>query len=262
MKYIKNYLPLGGKSLYGAIMADNNKKDEQKKWVFIEKNKGYLSGKKRLGEMLIEKGLIDESQLEAALSKQKQWGGRLGANLVKLNYLSEVTLLKFLGRQLDLPCTDLTKIKFHESVYSKITLEVAKQYNVIPIEKKEDDKRKSLFLAMSDPTNTIVIDEISFLTGYRVSPVIGTDSQIAAAIDRCYFGRDWIEIKPLSARVETVKQEEMVVIHESVRKETNETEETTKQLGKKSELLALIRVLVKNGHISIDEFKKELKSLR
>ena len=259
---------MGKKSLLGAVMAENNKGGEENNWATVNVNKGYLSGKKRLGEMLVEQGLIDENQLEAALSKQKQWGGRLGANLVKLNYLSEITLLKFLGRQLELPCTDLTKIKFHESVYSKITLEVAKQYNVIPIEKKEDEKKKVLFLAMSDPTNTIVIDEISFLTGYRVCPVIGTDSQIAAAIDRHYFGRDWVEIKPLADKVETVKQEEMIVIHESVRKETyeaeeaGETEETTKELGKKSELLALIRVLVKNGHISIDEFKKELKSLK
>ncbi|MDH3973902.1 MAG: hypothetical protein OEV42_06445 [Deltaproteobacteria bacterium] len=243
-------------------MSEENKKEEKTQWTAPNENRGYLSGKKRLGEMLIEKGLINESQLEAAIKKQKQWGGRLGANLVKLNYITEVTLLKFLGRQLELPCTDLTKIKFDKNVYSIITLEIAKQYHVIPIEKRTNDKANILFLAMSDPTNTIVIDEISFLTGYRVNPVIGTDSQIAAAIDRYYFERNWVEIKPLSSRVKTLKQEEMVIVNESAPKETMEAEETSKELGKSKDLLALIRVLVKKGHISVDEFKRELKAVK
>lgn len=231
-------------------------------WISQNKNRGYMSGKKRLGEMLIEKGLINEEQLEEAIKKQKQWGGRLGTNLVKMNYITEITLLRFLGRQLGLPCTDLTKINFDKSIYSIITLEIAKQYHVIPIEKRINDKANILFLAMSDPTNTIVMDEISFLTGYRVSPVIGTESQIAAAIDRYYFERDWVEIKPLSSRVKTVKQEEMVILHESAQGKANEVEETARELGKSSELLALIRVLVKHGHISVDEFKRELKMIK
>lgn len=243
-------------------MADKMYADRQNKWALIEENKGYLSGKKRLGEMLLAKGLINESQLEAAIRKQKQWGGRLGKNLVNMNYISEITLLKFLGQQLQLPCTDLTKIKFDERIYSRITLEIAKQYHVIPIEKKEDEKNRVLFLAMSDPTNTIVIDEISFLTGYRVKAVIGTESQIGAAIDKYYFDRDWVEIKPLSSKVKILQQEEMAKVHEDLPQERKAYKTTVMEQGVRLELLAMIRLLVKKGLISVSEYKKELSALK
>jgi len=163
------------------------------------------ANKKRLGEMLIEQKLIDQLQLEAAIGRQKQWGGMLGANLVKLGYISEITLLKFLGNQLHLPCADLSKINFKEETYSLITIELAKKYHTIPLETKDAAGRKILFIAISEPTNLLAIDEISFLTGLTVRPVIATDTQIAKAIEKFYQGRDWIDIEPLSEKVKGVR---------------------------------------------------------
>ena len=221
-----------------------------------------MTTKKRLGEMLVEKGLIDQMQLEAAIGRQNQWGGRLGSNLVKLGYISEITLIKFLSSQLKLPCGDLSKIKFHDETYNLITAEVAKKYHIIPLELKKGTGKKTLFIAMSEPTNILAIDEVSFLTGLTVRPVIATDSQISSAIDKCYNHRDWIEIEALSEKITTAEEKSPEIIHHVSLKEQEEEKKASKSVVKNPELLALIRVLVKKGLISRDEFVTELKHLK
>lgn len=226
-----------------------------------------MSTKKRLGEMLVEKGLIDKVQLEAAIGRQHQWGGRLGSNLVKLSYISEITLLKFLSSQLKLPCGDLSNIKFNEDTCNLITAEVAKKYHIIPLELKTGAGKKTLFIAMSEPTNILAIDEVSFLTGLTVRPVIATDSQIATAIDKLYNHRDWIEIQPLTEKITTAEENSPniippEIIHHVSIKEQKEEKRASKSIVKNPEVLALIRVLVKKGLISRDEFVTELNNLK
>lgn len=225
-----------------------------------------MSTKKRLGEMLVEKGLIDEMQLEAAIGRQHQWGGRLGSNLIKLAYISEITLIKFLSNQLKLPCGDLAKIKFNEDTCNLITAEIATKYHIVPIELKKGAGKKTLYIAMSEPTNILAIDEVAFLTGLNVSPVIATDSQISKAIDKIYNHRDWIDIEPLSEKITSPEENspEIIapeIIHHVSVKEQDEEKKTSKSVVKNPELLALIRVLVKKGLISKEEFMKELKQV-
>lgn len=221
-----------------------------------------LKLKKRLGEMLVEKGLIDQMQLQSAIGRQKQWGGRFGANLVKLGYISEITLIKFLSNQLKLPCADLSKIKFTPRSYSLITKEVAKKYHIIPIETREDGSRKILFLAMSEPTNMLALDEVSFLTGMTIRPVIATDTQIGRAIDKYYNDRDWVEIEPLSEKIATAEASTPKIIHEITIKEKKEIQKKNKSVVKNPELLALVRVLVKKGLITRDEYLKEIEQIK
>lgn len=221
-----------------------------------------MNTKKRLGEMLVEKGLIDTMQLEATIGRQKQWGGRLGANLIKLGYISEITLIKFLSSQLQLPCGDLSKINFKEETWNLITAEVAKKHHIIPLELKTSAGRKSLFIAMSEPTNIIAIDEVSFLTDLTVKPVLATDSQIAQAIDKFYNYRDWIDIEPLSEKITTAEDMSPKIAHEITIKEQEDIKKTTQSVIKNPELLALIKVLVKKGLITKDEFITELNQLK
>lgn len=231
-----------------------------------------MSTKKRLGEMLVEKGLIDKIQLEAAIGRQHQWGGRLGSNLVKLAYISEITLIKFLSSQLKLPCGDLSNIKFNNDTCKLITPEVAKKYHIIPLELKKGGGKKTLYIAMSEPTNILAIDEVSFLTGLTVNPVIATDSQISQAIDKFYNDRDWIEIEPLTEKVTSAEDNSPEIVHEVTLKEQeeieietesnlNEGETDAKGVFKNPELLALIRLLVKKGLISKEEFVTELNQI-
>lgn len=226
-----------------------------------------MSKKLRLGELLLSKGLIDESKLENALSRQKQWGGRLGMQFVELGYLDEITLLKFLSDQLKFECADLTKVHFMPEVYSLITTEIAKKYHVIPLTSKESAGKHYLFLAMSDPNNMLALEEIEFLTNHRVKPIIATDSQIENAIEHFYDEKTWVQIEPLTDKIKTFDLDEsnMEIFHEVPMKEQVQEEEAKKKkesIDKDPQLLALIRVLVKKGVFTRKEYLGELKQIK
>ncbi len=213
--------------------------------------------KKKLGEMLIEKGLIDEMQLQSAIGRQKQWGGRFGSNLVKLGYISEITLLKFLGSQLKLPCADLSKIVFSKNVLALVPRDVARQFHIIPVDMKESGGKKVIFLAMSEPTNMLAIDEVAFLTGTPTKPVIATDSQIESALQKYYENKGYVRIEPLKEKVPVIDQDKLEIIHEVPLKE----KKTIQQKKQAADLLALIRILVKKGVITHQEYEDELTEL-
>ena len=140
----------------------------------------------RLGEMLIEAGLIDSFQLNSALSHQRNMGGRLGASLIKLGYINEERLLSFLADQLNCTRVDFKHIRITPEVLQLIPAEKARQYNVVPIERKEVSGSLGLVVAMGDPTNLMVIDSLQFLTGCRIRPAIASESGIHAAIEMFY----------------------------------------------------------------------------
>ena len=94
-----------------------------------------MTEKKKLGEIFIDEGIIDQAQLKAALDRQKKWGGMFGSHLVKLGFVSELILLKFLCNQHECPGADLSKTKFKEDVLSLIPKDVAKMNFVLPLEK-------------------------------------------------------------------------------------------------------------------------------
>lgn len=220
-----------------------------------------MAEKKKLGEMLIEKGLIDSMQLEAALGRQKQWGGRLGRNLIRLGFISEITLLKFLSSQLNFPCADLFRIRISKDACSLVPANIAKKYNVIPLQTKERGGKRFLFLGMSDPTDLMATDEIRFIPGFIINPVIATDSQIERAIEK-YYDHESKEIEPLQEKVPAIKQEEMEIIHEVPLKEQLMLQKAKNIKARNPELMALIRILEKKGLITKDEYDKELKQLK
>ena len=142
--------------------------------------------KKRLGDLLVEAGLIDQFQLRSALSEQQKWGGRLGNHFVRLKFITEEKLIKFLSQQLKIQYVDITKIKIAPSSIELIPEEVSTKHNILPLGVKVEGGKKTLFIATSDPTNLEAIDEIQFLTGYTVKPILAADTAISKGI-RDYY---------------------------------------------------------------------------
>jgi len=140
----------------------------------------------RLGEMLLAAGLIDEFQLNSALSYQRNWGARLGACLVRLGYLTEANLLNFLAEQLKLPCIDLSRRVIEADVLAFLPAEKAREYTVIPVDRREMQGTLFLLVAMSDPTNLGVVDDLQFMTGCRVRPALASEASIREAIESWY----------------------------------------------------------------------------
>ncbi|MCD6187965.1 MAG: hypothetical protein J7K09_07330 [Desulfuromusa sp.] len=136
----------------------------------------------RLGEMLLEAGLIDQFQLESALSLQRNLGGQVGSALVKLGYLPEETIVEFLESQAEYSRISLQELKVAESLMALLSAERMLELMVIPIELRKTAKEKILRVAMTDPTNLKLVDDLQFATGCRVVPVLAVEAEIEQAI--------------------------------------------------------------------------------
>jgi hypothetical protein len=160
--------------------------------------------KKRLGQLLLERGLIDEEQLEKALSYHRQWNQRLGSALVSQGAIAEGTLTRVLAESLSIPMVDLAKVSEDKEALALLKAEVCERYEVFPIAVKHHRGRKTLLLAMSDPLNVAAIDEIAFTTDMTVRPTIAQISSIGAAI-RAHYHNQPVEIPPLDFTTPTAQ---------------------------------------------------------
>lgn len=138
----------------------------------------------RLGELLVKKNFITPDQLKKALEEQKLKGGRIESHLIRLGYIKEDELLSFLSAQYRVPSVKLSKIEINPNVIKLIPSSIAKKYFIIPIHRVGP----KLTLAMADPSNIIVIDEVKFMTGFNVEPVVASESEIVDAIKKYYGG--------------------------------------------------------------------------
>ena len=140
----------------------------------------------KLGELLKNAGIIDDFQLNSALSYQRHWGGRFGESLIKLGYLTEARLQDFLARQFELPQIELDNRRIPDDVLAYIPEAKAREFQVIPVERHESGGTVHLIVAMTDPTNLMMIDSLQFLTGCRIKPALASAEDIARAIARNY----------------------------------------------------------------------------
>lgn len=138
---------------------------------------------KRLGELLVEGGLITPAQLQSAITHQKIARGRLGSNLVALGYISEEVLMDFLSRQTGVPRLDVRNLDVAPQVLRLVPHRLADQFTVLPISTKEP---KSLVLAMSDPSDLNAIDSARFASGLSIEPVVASHSALRKAITDLY----------------------------------------------------------------------------
>jgi len=142
---------------------------------------------KRLGELLVESGLISPAQLQSAITHQKIARGRLGSNLVALGYISEEVLMDFLSHQAGVPQMDVRNLEVPPEVLRLIPFRLADQFTVLPIAVKEP---KSLVLAMSDPSDLNAVDSARFASGLHIQPVVASHSALRKAIGDLYRGLD------------------------------------------------------------------------
>ena len=138
---------------------------------------------KRLGELLVESGLITPAQLQSAITHQKIARGRLGSNLVALGYISEEVLMDFLSQQTGVPQMDVRNIEVPPQVLKLVPHRLADQFTVLPIATREP---KFLVLAMSDPSDLNAIDSTRFASGLHIEPVVASHSALRKAISDLY----------------------------------------------------------------------------
>src|SRR5262245_54119870 len=136
----------------------------------------------RIGELLLKEKRITPEQLQQALNHQKANGGKLGHNLVTLGFVKDEEITSLLSRQYGVPSINLLQFDIDAAVIKLIPADTANKYQIIPLSRAG----ATLTIAMTDPTNVFAMDDIKFMTGYNVEPVVASESAVASAIAKYY----------------------------------------------------------------------------
>jgi type IV pilus assembly protein PilB len=215
---------------------------------------------KTLGQILLDAGLINETQLNNGLTNQKQWGGRLGSHLVRTGYLTESQLLDALSYQLGVAKINFRKSHIYREALALVPKPICEKYNLIPVAVKQKSGTKKLLLAMSDPTNYKAIQEVEFTSGHTVVTVVALESEIERAIAYCYSIdglRESRGLSEVSSVIEidnsrTSEEEQPVII--TPEGELHGLDNRNSDLA----VRVLVDLLADNGLIELEEFRRRL----
>ncbi|PYY02110.1 MAG: type IV-A pilus assembly ATPase PilB [Acidobacteria bacterium] len=138
----------------------------------------------RLGDLLVREKVINHDQLTQALRKQRETGGRLGSVLVKMGLLTDEEVTNFLSRQYGVPAINLQFFEIDPNVIKLIPQETARKHQILPLSRVG----ASLTIAMVDPTNVFAMDDIKFMTGFNIEPVVASETAIMERIEQAYAG--------------------------------------------------------------------------
>ncbi len=140
----------------------------------------------RLGELLVREGHLTTEQLGKALQEQTANGTRLGLTLVKLGFVPETTVVKLLARQHRMPAVDLSRFEVDAKLLKLIPADLASKHTVLPLKREG----RQLTVAIADPTNLVVVDDLKFITRYDIVPVLAGEYSMRAAIEKHYEGTE------------------------------------------------------------------------
>jgi type IV pilus assembly protein PilB len=186
----------------------------------------------KLGELLLKAQLINQQQLTRALEEQKNTGGKLGEVLQRLGYVTEDDIIECLSHQFGVPSINLRHFEIDPNVAKIIPVDLARKYNVIPVNKTG----ATLTLAMTDPTNIFAMDEITFMTGYRVEPVVASEEAIRERIDRNFGSSRELELKKVMEDLTTVDEAALELMEE-------EEEVDASKLAEESQEAPVVRLV-------------------
>jgi len=160
----------------------------------------------RIGDLLVREGLITREQLARALEEQRQSGTRVGYNLIKLGFIEENELTKMLARQYKMPAIDLSRFEVDPKIAKMIPTELAVKNLVIPL--KRDGR--TLTIAMADPTNLGVLEDLKFITRYDIFPVIAGEFTLRNVIEKIFGTQDEQRLEKLMSEIEVDSDVEVI----------------------------------------------------
>ncbi len=218
---------------------------------------------KKLGDMLKEAGIIDDFQLQTALSHQRNWGGKLGAILIEMEFVKEHDIARVMSEKLHIPYVNLFEPEVPAAVVKLIKSEIAKKYHVMPAKKEGG----GLVLAMMDPLDIKAMDEIRFITGLTIKPSLALDSEIKDAIRKYYDGEEVVRNQgqaPLHQRASSGGKMEIIRGSDLSMEKASASDASSPILSRddnaqqslednRARLDALINLLIEKGLISREE---------
>ena len=179
----------------------------------------------KLGELLVKENLISPQQLQEALTYQKQHGGKLGYNLVKLGFVKDEEITGLLSRQYGVPAINLARFEIDPTVIKLVPAETAQKYQIIPLSRAG----ANLTIAMVDPTNVFAMDDIKFMTGYNVEPVVASETAIMDSIDKYYGSAHSLQLKEVMSELAETDAGDVEVLEESSDIDLEELERSSEE---------------------------------
>src|SRR5215216_2960103 len=220
----------------------------------------------RIGELLLKEKRITPEQLQEALNYQRQNGGKLGFNLIKLGYVKDEEITALLSKQYGVPSISLAQFEIDPAVVKLVPADTAQKYQIVPLSRAG----ATLTIAMTDPTNVFAMDDIKFMTGYNVEPVVASETAVVEAIQK-YYGQAIAASQPTSAlEVATRALEEMPMLTSTDDVEViSELEEISAEMlakqGEEAPVIKLVNVILMSAiqkgasDIHIEPYEKELR---
>jgi type IV pilus assembly protein PilB len=211
----------------------------------------------RLGELLTKASLITQDQLKEALKLQKETGGKLGETLIKLGFVSEEDITECLSQQFGVPSINLAHFEIDSSVIKLIPADVARKYNILPVNKTG----ATITIAMADPTNVFAMDDIKFMTGYNVEPVVASELGIKAAIDNYYGTTSSLELKKVMEDLQTQENADLEVLEEDEELDVEALAEGAEEAPVVKLVNLILTDAIKRGasDIHIEPYEKEFR---
>ncbi len=157
----------------------------------------------QIGELLLKDNFITNEQLDTAIKHQRQHGGRLGSILINLGFVHDDDITSVLSKQYGVPSINLSYFEIDPSVIRLIPIETAQKYLVIPLSRVGS----TLTIATADPTNVFAMDDIKFITGFNVEPVVASEASIQEALEKYYGTPHAIELKKVYEEIAQVDKE-------------------------------------------------------
>jgi type IV pilus assembly protein PilB len=211
----------------------------------------------RLGDLLVKEKIITPEQLEQANKIQKEQSCRLGSALVKLGFLTDEDVTNFLSRQYGVPAINLSYFEIDPAVVKLIPFETAKRYQILPLSRVG----ASLTIAMVDPTNVFAMDDIKFMTGFNIEPVVASESSILAGIDKAYGSTTGEDLETVMQSMSEMGESDVELQSEEQQIELAELEKAADEAPVVKLVNVVLGDAVKRGasDIHIEPYEKEFR---
>src|SRR6266436_5069358 len=212
----------------------------------------------RLGDLLVREKVITSEQLDQAMKAQKDAPNtRLGSILVKLGFLTDEDVTNFLSRQYGVPAINLSYFEIDPAVVKLIPFETAKRYQILPLSRVG----ASLTIAMVDPTNVFAMDDIKFMTGFNIEPVVASESSILSGIDKAYGATKEEDLESVMQSMSELNEEDVELQGEQQELGLSELEKAADEAPVVKLVNVILGDAVKRGasDIHIEPYEKEFR---
>ncbi len=216
----------------------------------------------KLGELLLKAKLISADQLNEALKQQKETGIRLGEALVRAGWVTEEDITETLSAQFGVPSINLSHFEIDPNVLKLVPADVARKYNILPVNKTG----ATLTIAMADPTNVFAMDDIKFMTGYNVEPVVAAELALQHSIDRHYGASHALELKKVMEEMSSLETQDtnLEVMEDQETEEAIDLEKLVEE-GEEAPVVRLVNIIltdaIKRGasDIHVEPYEREYR---